>query len=140
MSNPDGRPRKMTDEQIHEVVVAFENFIEATDDPNVPKFVSSSEVAIRYRITKDDVYNWDEFDEPMKRSLAKQEARLLEQEKTPVMAIFRLKQRQFGYSDKIDVTSGGEKMGNSAPVDVATALAFTEYLKANTKSDVTDDK
>lgn len=140
MANPVGRPPKLTPEQRQELLRRFEKYIQDTDDPTIAYFVSYDEMAIKYWVTKSQITNdWTEFSNLVKRAIAKQESYLIKQEKTPTMAIFRLKQPQHGYKDRIEQSvdiTGGVLVTHT--VDPKLAASFTEYLKANTMSDVID--
>lgn len=110
---PVGRPPKLTEDQRQEVYEAFEQYIKDTDDPTIVGFCAYNETATQYWITKDNLYDWQEFSELRKRAIEKQEAFLLtNREEVPVIRIFRLKQPQHGYRDRIDsdITSGGDKL------------------------------
>lgn len=128
---PIGRPPKLTPAQKLELVQEFKEYIAITDDPTIASFVSYNKMAIELMITKDDIYEWKDFSEHTKRAIAKQEAYLLTCVKNPAMAIFRLKQPQHGYKDRIDtdITTGGEKLGVVTPVDPRLVAGWTEYLK-----------
>lgn len=116
---PGGRPPKLTAAQRKEVLEAFKLYIKEKNDPTIAGFCANDETATQYFITKDNLYDWEEFSELRKRAIEKQEAYLLENggagKYNPTIAIFRLKQPQHGYSDKheTDITSGGDKL---APV------------------------
>jgi hypothetical protein len=115
---PGGRPPKLNEEERKEVLEAFTNYIDIEPDPTIVGFCAWDSVAIQYSITKDNLYDWDEFSELRKRAIEKQEAYLIKNagknQYNPTIAIFRLKQPQHGYKDRIDtdITSGGEKIGN----------------------------
>lgn len=117
MAHAGGRPPKLTTEQRKEVLDAFALYIQRTPDPTVVGFCAYDTVAASYLITRENIKDWDEFSPLQKYCIQKQEAYLLQAGGTgkynPTMAIFRLKQPQHGYRDRIesDVTSGGEKIG-----------------------------
>lgn len=111
-----GRPPKLTEEERAEVLEAFKLYIQNENDPTIVGFCAWDSVAIQYSITKDNLYDWEEFSELRKRAIEKQEAYLIKNAGSntynPTIAIFRLKQPQHGYKDRIDsdITSGGEKL------------------------------
>jgi hypothetical protein len=113
---PVGRPPKLTDEQREEVYTAFDEYIRNEPDPTVVHFVSSDETAMQYNVSRDNINDWEEFSTLQKKAIQKQEAYLLRNGGrgvyNPTMAIFRLKQPQHGYKDRIDsdITTGGEKI------------------------------
>jgi hypothetical protein len=102
-----------TPEQIQEIVDDFTAYIKDNDDPTIVKFTANYE---KYSINKDYINNHEEFCELRKKAIQKQEAFLLEgatnNKTNPTFSIFRLKQPQHGYKDRIDtdLTSGGEKI------------------------------
>lgn len=97
---------KVTSEELQEVVDALDAYINITPDPTIVGFCAWDPVAIKYRVNKDNVHDWPECRELQKRALQKQEAYLLEgatrNRINPIMAIFRLKQPQHGYTDRVD--------------------------------------
>ncbi len=99
-----GRPPKLTDLERAEVYDALENYIAMNLDPKVVGFVSMDPTALKYWVTKDNIHDWPEFSDLVKKAVAKQEWYLLEAGGTgrynPTIAIFRLKQPQHGYTDK----------------------------------------
>lgn len=120
MAHPGGRPPKLTEQERSEVLEAFRLYIERTPDPTVVGFVAYDPVASKHYLTRDNIKDWDEFTPLQKHCIQKQEAYLLMAGGTgkynPTMAIFRLKQPQHGYKDRIDtdVTSGGDKIDFNA--------------------------
>lgn len=126
--NKGGRPPKLTPEQREEVLEAFQDYIQTTDDPTIAGFCAWHEVAIQYWITKDNLYDWGEFSELRKRAIEKQEAYLVknggEGKYNPTIAIFRLKQPQHGYKDRTetDITTAGEKIGTGLSAEQADQL------------------
>lgn len=116
MAHPGGRPPKITPEQREEVLEAFKLYIERTPDPTVVGFCAYDPVGFKYLLTRDDLNNWQEFYTLRSYAIQKQEAYLLQAAGTgrynASVGIFRLKQPQHGYKDRIDsdITSGGEKL------------------------------
>lgn len=125
-----GRPPKLTPEQRQEVYEAFKAYIRETDDPTVPDFVSTHELALEYEITRDNLNDWGEFSTLIKSAVIKQERYLLKEggagKYNPTMAIFRLKQPQHGYTDRQqqDHTTNGKDM--PAPILGGTSNAKHE--------------
>ena len=113
MAHPGGRPQMYTPEQIEEIRRDLESYIENKTDPTIVGFTSSY---TRYSVNKDYISDHEEFSELRKRAIEKQEAYLLENATTnkanATVAIFRLKQPQHGFKDRVDsdITSGGEKI------------------------------
>lgn len=112
MAHPGGRPTKLTPEQRKEVFEAFKLYIERTPDATIVGFCAFDPVGQKYLITKDNIYDWEEFSELRKYAIQKQEAYLVQAGGTgrynPTMAIFRLKQPQHGYTDRQDINTQGE--------------------------------
>lgn len=109
-----GRPPKVTSEQRQEVYEAFEAYIRDTDDPTIVGFAAYNDVALKYNVTDDNIGDWDDFSGLRKRATKKQEAYLIAggtmNKLNPTFAIFRLKQPQHGWTDRIqtDHTSNGK--------------------------------
>lgn len=103
--------KKFSDAEIAEIVTAYGEYIDRNEDPVIPEFTGYNLVANKYWVTKDDISHYPQFHKLTKRLLDKQEtAQLRKGPSQPAMAIFRLKQPQFGYRDKIenDFTSDGK--------------------------------
>lgn len=102
-----------TPEEIAEIVNDFEEYIDHTDDPIIVGFCAEYK---KYRVNKDYISDHDEFTELRKSAIEKQEAYLVRNATrnkiNPTVAIFRLKQPQHGYKDRVDsdITSGGDKL------------------------------
>lgn len=111
--HPGGRPPKLTEEQRKEVFEALNDYIERTPDPTIVGFVSWDRVPLDYNVTDDNINDWPEFSRLRKKAVKKQEAYLLEAagrgKYNPTMAIFRLKQPVFGYTDRQQVENSGEQ-------------------------------
>lgn len=133
--HPGGRPPKLNTEQKAEVLEAFREYITVEEDPTIVGFCAWDNVAIQYSITKDNIHDWDEFTELRKRAIEKQEANLLKKAGNntynPTIAIFRLKQPQHGYRDRVDsdITSGGEKIGVGLNADQAEQLIRARAIR-----------
>lgn len=109
------KEHKLKPWQRQEVKAAFVKYIEGTEDPNIAGFVSYDPVAIKYGVTRRDMYDSKYFDPLTKRAITKQEAYLLKvgmASQNVTMAIFRLKQPYHGYRDRFeqDITTAGEKI------------------------------
>jgi hypothetical protein len=115
-----GRPRKYNDEQVKEIQEQLEQYIEDTEIPIIVEF------AYQYNVSRDSLYDYDEFSTLIKRAIDKKEAQLerkaLNNEIDRTMAIFSLK--QLGWSDKQDVKHAG-----SVTFEV---MAASEYVKQDT--------
>lgn len=113
VTKPIGRPPKLNKLEREEVLQAFKAYLERTPDATIVGFCAFDPVGFKYLITKDDIYKWEEFSELRKAAIQKQEAYLLLGATTgklnATMAIFRLKQPQHGYKDRVDtdITSDG---------------------------------
>lgn len=101
-----GRPR------VHDrnaILVAFDHYIAETDIPIVAEF------AAQQGLSRQFLYDNEEFDDAIKRCTCKKEGALerkaLEGTVNCTMAIFSLK--QLGWTDKVDTTLKGDK---DAPV------------------------
>lgn len=99
-----GRPRNLSDEEVSSLLELFRQYIDTTDIPIIAEF------AYQNGISRDDIYNYDEFYALRKLAIAKKEAQLerlgLEGQVDKTMAIFSLK--QLGWSDKQQVEHSGE--------------------------------
>jgi hypothetical protein len=128
MAHPGGRPPKLTPEQRQEVYDALVVYIRVTDDPTLAGFLSGDDIALQHSVTKDNLYDWQEFSELRSRAILKQESHLLDKggsgKYNSSLAIFRLKQPQHGYRDRVDsdITSGGEKIGVGLSAEQAEQL------------------
>lgn len=135
---PAGAPRKVNDEIIKELLAEYKDFVKTEKDPNVAKFVTSSDLCFEHLILPHNIYDWQEFAGLRKLAIAKQEAYLIEKagdnKYNPTLAIFRLKQPQHGYRDRVDtdVTSGGEKIGTSVSNDQLAQLAAARARRSDT--------
>lgn len=113
VTKPIGRPPKLNKLEREEVLQAFKLYIERTPDPTVVGFCAFDPVGYKYLITRDNINDWDEFSTLRNYAIQKQEAYLLIAAGTgkynPTMGIFRLKQPQHGYKDRVDtdITSDG---------------------------------
>lgn len=103
MTNPVGRPQMYTPEQIQEIADDLKEYIETNEDPTIVGFTSSYN---KYSVNKDYISDHDEFSELRKKSIEKQEAYLLkgatQNKLNGTVAIFRLKQPQHGFRDKVE--------------------------------------
>lgn len=99
-----GRPRKYNDEQIKQIKASFTEYIENTDIPIIAEFSYQNDVS------RDALYDYEEFSTLIKRAIAKKEAQLerkaLNGEVDKTMAIFSLK--QLGWSDKKEIEHSGK--------------------------------
>lgn len=105
------RPRvRLSGDEIRELKAAYLEYIEGHDDPITAGFVANNPVAIKYALEKENIEEWPCFTKLYKRALAKTEWYLATQKGTSPMAIFRLKQKQWNYSDRIEqnITSEGQ--------------------------------
>lgn len=107
--------KKVTAPQLKEVLKAFNEYIDEIDDPLIAEFVSMNPVARKYEITQDNIKEWPQLGKLVRILVAKQERYLVRKGmngQSTAMSIFRLKQPQLGYRDRVeqDVTTGGEKI------------------------------
>ena len=122
-----GRPQMYTPEQIQEIVDDLREYIEIKDDPTIVGFTSSY---TKYSVNKDYISDHEEFSELRKKAIEKQEAYLLDgvtkNELNATMGIFRLKQPQHGYKDRVeqDLTSNGETLQGAT-------ITFTDKPKTD---------
>lgn len=116
--NEGGRPPKLSDEERTEVYDLYKQYIIDNEDPILADFLTT-ERCIELDVLSHNIDDWQEFSKLKKIAIKKQEAYLLRKagknEYNPTVAIFRLKQKQHGYKDRVDtdITSGGEAL---APV------------------------
>lgn len=96
MANKVGRPRAYSDEEISDIMVRLEQYIEETDIPIIAEF------AYMNKIPRQTLYDYKEFSTLIKRLMDKKESCLekmaLEGRVNSTMAIFSLK--QIGWRDK----------------------------------------
>lgn len=108
------RPKKYNGEKLAKDLIEY---INSTDDPMVEEFCLINDVSkdTVYRIAKECA----KLSDAIKRVHLKQEIRtrrLVEQGKlNPTWAIFKLKQRRFGWSDKQEVEHSG-KIDNTVEI------------------------
>lgn len=113
MAHPGGRPQMYTPEQIQEIVKDFSDYIDRSPDSTIVGFTSGY---TKYNINKDYISDHEEFSELRRRAIEKQEHYLLygatAGRLNASVSIFRLKQPQHGYKDRLDsdITSMGEKI------------------------------
>lgn len=107
------RPTKLTPAERAEVLKAFEAYIARTPDSTIVGFCAWDKVALKYFVTEDNLQDWQEFSNLKKRAVKQQEAYLIEagtrNKINTTMAIFRLKQPQHGYTDKVVSENTGEQ-------------------------------
>lgn len=114
-----GAPEKLTPEEKIEVYKAFQQYVEEESYPTVPGFCANDETARKYKIIKQNLFDWAQFSSLIKIAVDKQEAytedKVMHGKMPPAWAIFKLKQPAFGWTDKqeiqADVTSKGEAIG-----------------------------
>jgi len=101
MAHPGGRPRNFNPEQMQELVKKFEEYIDNTDVPIIAEF------AYKNNILKQELYDWPEFSNLLKKCVAKKESQLekgaLANKLNPTMCIFSLK--QLGWKDRQEVNN-----------------------------------
>ena len=105
------RPQFFTEKQIQKIVDDFILYVETEEDPTIVWFTSayppiySEQEWRKVYINKDYINNHDEFCELRKIAIEKQENYLLKwvtkNELNPTMWVFRLKQPQHWYTDKM---------------------------------------
>lgn len=108
-----GRPQTYTPAQIAEMVTDLALYIKTEEDPTIVGFSSSYE---KYFITRDYINDHEEFSTLRKKAIEKQEGYLLkgatQNKLNPTFSLFRLKQPQHGYKDRVDtdITTQGDKI------------------------------
>lgn len=136
-----GRPQMYTPEQIQDIADDLGEYIETTEDPTIVGFTSAYS---KYSVNKDYISDHEEFSELRKKAIEKQEAYLLRGSTTnklnATVAIFRLKQPQHGYKDKVeqDITTGGEKI-QGAPLTGDVITSFINQVKADVDNTARSD-
>lgn len=112
-----GRPWILTDEQIKQIEIDFEQYIEQEEDPTVVWFVAKyPKIKLKtgeYRFLNDDyIYDHTEFAGLRSRAIKKQESYLLrwatKNELNASVSIFRLKQPQHWYRDRSEIEHSWE--------------------------------
>jgi hypothetical protein len=102
--NKVGRPVKF---DAADMTKALESFISQNDEPLIQEFIMNYNISSSrfYDIAKDN----KELKDTIKRAVDKQELYLIKNAQkgliNPTFAIFRLKQKQFGWSDKQEIES-----------------------------------
>lgn len=119
-----GRPDKLTIEELGKVYGDLKTYIKTTEDPTIAEFVTTNELCLDKYITKRYMSERQEFSNLIKQCIDKQEAYLLRNaggKYNATIAIFRLKQPQHGYKDRVDsdITSNGKEIGQ--PISPAQA-------------------
>lgn len=125
-----GRPQKFNTQELQSIYTAFSTYIEETADPTIVGFVAQFAPIDNRYINRELISDRPEFSPLTKQCHAKQEAFLLTQYKNPAMAIFRLKQPVFGYTDKREVES--KSLNVDVQVKPELAQGFMDYLKQST--------
>jgi hypothetical protein len=96
-----GRPKEHSDDKVAELVAKFRQYIEETDIPIIAEFAYQNDV------TRQLLYEREEFSTLLKKCVAKKEVALergaLTGALNPTMAVFSLK--QLGWTDKHQVES-----------------------------------
>jgi hypothetical protein len=91
-----GRPPKYTPEEIQRIQGLLNQYINDTEIPIIKEF------CYLHNVSRDDIYNYDEFESLRVKAMDKKEAQLeklgLEGKINPAMAIFSLK--QLGWSNE----------------------------------------
>lgn len=140
MAHAGGRPPKLTPEQRKEVLEAYKLYIQREPDPTTVGFCAWDPVAAKYFLTRHNIEDWSEFSALQQYAIEKQEAYMVKGAITnklnPTMAIFRLKQPQHGYKDRVDsdVTSNGETIGATVTAEQAAQLIAAR--KARESADI----
>jgi predicted CopG family antitoxin len=102
--HPGGRPSLFTSEELERLKQDFEQYIQDNTIPIVAEF------AYQHNLTKQYLYDREEFSDLLKKCVQKKEANLekgaLAGKLTPSVAIFSLK--QLGWTDKQELTHSGE--------------------------------
>lgn len=115
--------RKFTDEVYKEVCSALYDYIVDEEDPILAGFIFTP-TALKYNVRIDDfsAKAYPKLSELAELAFRKQEAYVLRKGmngQATGMSIFRLKQKQFGYTDRTEqnITSNGEQVQffNSLP-------------------------
>ena len=120
--NVGGRPKVYSDEKILEDLIKYMN---NTDDPYIEDFILQNEFSpdTFYRLAKEN----KKLSDTIKRVHAKQMMRTVRKaelgEINPTFAIFKLKQKCYGWTDKQEIEHSGEMTVNNK-----TEL-YEKYLK-----------
>jgi hypothetical protein len=100
--HPGGRPKQFNTEDI---VKSLEAFISQNDEPLIQEFILNYGISPSrfYYLAKDN----PELSDTIKKAINKQELYLIKKTEAgainPIFAIFRLKQKQFGWTDKQEI-------------------------------------
>lgn len=97
------------------MLAEYKEYVNDVEMPIIAEFLGDNDVAIKYGINKDNLYDWPEFNETTERAARKMETYLIRSglgTRNAAMNIFLLKQPNIGYKDRFeqDVTSDGEKV------------------------------
>lgn len=111
--HPWWRPQQFTKEQIKKIAEDFKKYIEEEEDPTIVWFtcsyppIYSKQLGRKCYINKDYISDHSEFSELRKLAIEKQEAYLVKNGTkwitNATMSIFRLKQPQHWYTDRLQV-------------------------------------
>lgn len=129
-----GRPLKFTSQELSDIYDAFDDYINKVDDPTITGFISRYSINDKW-IDRDYLQGKKIFRALITKARAKEESYLLSQMKNPTMAIFRLKQPIFGYSDVQKVESTSVNLNIQG--DPKLSKDFVAYLKNKTKRNST---
>lgn len=109
--------RKFTDEMYEEIAQAFEQYVLEHDDPLMQEFMAYDPVALKYHVLEDDFSAppYPKLSELAQVAIKRQEVYMLRKGmngQSTAMSIFRLKQKTFGYTDRLEqnITSDGERV------------------------------
>ena len=117
-----GRPPKYS---IVELVKEFREYVDSNDDPITVGFCA--EYGISSSRFYDYVKDSEELSDILKRATDKQEAYLIRNAQNnkinPIFSMFRLKQKQFGWSDKQEIEVSG---ANGGPLLTQNIVALAD--------------
>lgn len=142
---PVGAPPKLTPEQKVEVYHAFEEYIEDNEYPTMPDFCAYNKVAKKYKLTTQNLKDWEQFTSLRKRLVDKQEqfteSQVMKGKLNPTWAIFKLKQPAFGWTDRQEIQHANDP-DNPMPgaLDKTFVDSFITQLKDVTSHQASTDK
>lgn len=138
--NKGGRPPKFDAAEINK---ALETFIMENNEPLIQEFTLNYGISQSrfYDLAKDN----EKLSETIKKALTKQELYLIKQTQAgninPTFAIFRLKQKQFGWTDKQEVDSKVTATNTNVNIDAdystLISKATPEELERINAGDIT---
>lgn len=135
--HPGGRPAKVIDDEKQEILQAFEKYVEDEDYPTITGFCRRNRIARKYKVTRDNINDWEEFTTLRKRAIQFQELYIeegtLHGKLNAPFAMFKLKQPAMGWTDKQQIEHANNPDNPlTNPAEQSSIDTFIDYLKNDT--------